>query len=131
MSDQESRFYEFCDFRLDSLKNLLFRNGTLVPLTQKAFQTLLILVQNSGEVVNKDELIARIWPDTVVEENNLAQRISQVRKALGETSKDHDYIVTVPGQGYCFVATAKKIGAETKRTVSDSDVDETRVVSNP
>ena len=97
-------FYEFGPFRLDPVKRLLLRGSVSVPLTQKAFDTLLVLVQNSERVVNKDELMRLVWPDTIVEENNLTQSISLLRKALGESRKDHRYIVTIQGRGYRFVA---------------------------
>ena len=101
-------FYEFGPFRLDPVKRLLLRNGESVPLTQKAFDTLLVLVRNSERVVHKDELMGLVWPDTIVEENNLTQSISMLRRALGESRKDHKYIVTIQGQGYRFVADVKE-----------------------
>ena len=101
---------------------MLLHNGKPVPLGRKTFETLLVLAQNSGQIVTKDDLMSRLWPDTIVEENNLTQRISQVRKILGESSKDHEYIVTCPGQGYCFVAAVKKINEETDVTASDVSV---------
>ena len=97
-------FYEFGPFRLDPVKRLLLRGSVSVPLTQKAFDTLLVLVQSSERVVHKDELMRLVWPDTIVEENNLTQSISLLRKALGESRKDHKYIVTIQGRGYRFVA---------------------------
>ena len=96
--------YEFGPFRLYPVKRLLLRGSVSVPLTQKAFDTLLVLVQNSERVVHKDELMRLVWPDTIVEENNLTQSISMLRKALGESRRDHKYIVTFQGRGYRFVA---------------------------
>src|SRR4030095_7090894 len=93
------------------------RDGESLPITQKAFMTLLMLVQNSGRVVDKDELMRGVWPDTVVEENNLTQSISMLRKALGESRKDHKYIVTVQGCGYCFVADAREVYEENTNLV--------------
>lgn len=92
-----------------------------MSLSRKAFDTLLILAQNSGQIVSKDELMRRLWPDTIVEENNLTQRISQVRKALGENKKDHDYIVTAPGQGYCFVAKVTVVSEQTSLAILDTE----------
>jgi DNA-binding winged helix-turn-helix (wHTH) protein/TolB-like protein/lipoprotein NlpI len=104
---QEARphIYEFGDFRLDAARRLLTaRDGRVVPLTPKPFETLLYLVRHSGAVLDKDELMQAVWPDTVVEENNLSQSISALRRALGEKPGQHRYIVTVPGRGFRFVA---------------------------
>jgi DNA-binding winged helix-turn-helix (wHTH) protein/TolB-like protein len=108
MSLQRQDFYEFDPFRVDSLKRLLLRDGLPVPLKPKVFDTLLVLVENSGRVVDKDELMQSVWPDTAVEENNLTQNISAIRKALGERRDEHRFVVTVPGRGYRFVADVRK-----------------------
>src|SRR5438874_6289133 len=97
--------YEFGEFRLDAGRRfLLGRNGSPIPSTPKAFDTLVYLVQHAGGVLDKDELMHAIWPDTVVEENNLNQNISLLRRVLGESPAEHRYIATVPGRGYRFVA---------------------------
>jgi DNA-binding winged helix-turn-helix (wHTH) protein/Tfp pilus assembly protein PilF len=97
--------YEFGDFRLDGPgRQLLGRAGEPVPLTAKAHETLLYLLERAGTVVDKQELLGVIWPDTIVEENNLNQVISALRRALGETRAEPHYIMTVPGRGYRFVA---------------------------
>ena len=75
-----------------------------MALAPKALETLLALVEQPGRVITKDELLQRIWGDTVVEEGGLTRNISILRKALGEKPDDHQYIVTVPGRGYRFVA---------------------------
>jgi len=103
MSDPSPGLYEFEDFRLEVSRRLLFRQGQPVRLTPKAFDTLLLLVQRKGEVISKDELMRQVWPDTVVEENNLNQNISTLRRVLGENRGENRYIATVPGQGYRFV----------------------------
>lgn len=108
MSEQTPRFYEFDAFRVDSLKRLLLRTDEPVPLPPKAFDTLLTLIQSHGRVLNKDELMEAVWPDTTVEENNLTQNISAIRKALGERRGEHLYVVTVPGRGYRFVADVRE-----------------------
>lgn len=108
-SQTEQHFYEFGPFRVDTLKRLLLRDGQTVPLTAKAFDTLLTFVQHSGQDLDKDELIRAVWPDTIVEENNLTQNVSALRKALGESKSEHRYIVTIPGRGYRFVATVKEV----------------------
>jgi len=95
--------YEFGDFRLDAQIRVLSRDRLPVPLSPKAFEVLLVLVQSGGEVITKDELMSAVWPDSFVEESNLTQTIFILRKALGESSEQR-YIVTVPGRGYRFVA---------------------------
>src|SRR3954453_21412645 len=105
MADGSTRLYEFGDFRLDRGKRLLFRHdGARVPLAAKAFDTLSYLVERAGSVVDKDELMRAVWPDTAVEENNLTQNISQLRRLFGEGRGEHRYIATVPGRGYQLVA---------------------------
>jgi DNA-binding winged helix-turn-helix (wHTH) protein/tetratricopeptide (TPR) repeat protein len=100
----EKVLYEFDAFRVDPLRRRLLRAGEQVPLTPKAFSILLALLESRGEVVEKEALIRRVWPDTYVTEANLTQNISALRKALGERANDHRYVVTVPGLGYSFVA---------------------------
>ena len=102
-----AQFYEFGPFCVDASQRLLARDGTPVPLTPKVFDTLLHLVQHSGTALSKDELMRVIWPDTVVEENNLNQNISILRRVLGDGRSEHRYIATVPGHGYQFVAEVK------------------------
>ncbi|MEW6211043.1 MAG: winged helix-turn-helix domain-containing protein [Acidobacteriota bacterium] len=104
MAQQVQHIYEFGPFRIDAVKRLLMRNGETVPLTPKCFDTLLALIESDGEAVSKDELMQRIWPDSFVEESNLTYNISLLRRALGERANEHQYIVTVPGRGYRFVA---------------------------
>ncbi|MBS1811824.1 MAG: alpha/beta fold hydrolase [Acidobacteria bacterium] len=101
-------FYEFATFHLDPLERTLMRNGQAVPLAHKVFETLLLLVQNSGHVMGKEELMERIWPDSFVEETNLAQNISILRKALGEVADGTKFIETVPKLGYRFVVPVKE-----------------------
>ena len=102
-----AQFYEFGPFCVDANKRLLARDGSPVPLSAKVFDTLLHLVQHSGTALSKDELMRAIWPDTVVEENNLNQNISILRRVLGDGRSEHRYIATVPGHGYQFVAEVK------------------------
>lgn len=105
MADGSLPVHEFGDFRLDRGKRLLLRcDGAPVPLTAKAFETLSYLVEHAGRVVDKDELMRAVWLDTVVEENNLNQNISLLRRLLGEVRGEHRYIATVPSRGYQFVA---------------------------
>ncbi len=99
--------YEFGDFRLDPRKRLLWRDGAQVPLTPRVFETLLYLVEHHDSVLDKERLMEAVWPDSIVEENNLTQNISTLRRVFGETPGSHHYIVTVPGRGYRFVADVK------------------------
>src|SRR2546423_760789 len=101
---QMKHCYEFGPFRLDVAERVLLRGGLPVPLTQKAFETLYVMVENSGRVLGKDELLKTIWPDTFVEETTLAQNIFTLRRTLGEAPDKNRYIETVPRRGYRFAA---------------------------
>jgi eukaryotic-like serine/threonine-protein kinase len=96
------QLYEFGPFRVDTEKELLLRDDEAIPLAPKAFQVLLVLIRSNNELVTKDELLKAVWPDTFVEETNLSRNIFLLRKALGESPQDHQYILTVPGRGYRF-----------------------------
>jgi DNA-binding winged helix-turn-helix (wHTH) protein len=98
--------YEFGPFRLDPAERKLLRDNEIVALTPKAFDTLLLLVRNSGHLLGKDELIRMLWPDSFVEEGNLSNNIFLLRKALGE---DPPYIETVPKRGYRFVGAMRQL----------------------
>ncbi len=89
---------------MDAGKRSLTRNGQQIHLNSKAFETLLVLVMHRGQVMEKADLLGAVWPDTIVEENNLTQHISKLRRALGEARGENRYIATVPGRGYCFTA---------------------------
>lgn len=104
MSGPQPSVYEFGEFRIEASKRLLLRDGAPVALTPKVFDTLLHLVQNRQRIVEKDELMQAIWPDTIVEENNLNQNISTLRRVLGESRGENRYIATIPGKGYRFIA---------------------------
>ena len=106
MNDANTHIYLFGDFRLDVARRLLLRrdNGQVVKLTAKAFDTLLYMVRHAGTSLSKDELMLAVWPDTVVEENNLSQNVSSLRRALGEKQGENRYIATLPGHGFSFVA---------------------------
>src|SRR6476661_8382775 len=108
----EKQVYEFDGFRVDPVRRRLLKAGEMVSLTPKAFSILIVLLENRGLVMEKEELIQRVWPDTFVTEANLTQNISSLRKALGERANDHRYVVTVPGRGYSFVADVIEVPRE-------------------
>src|SRR6185295_1592806 len=104
-----TRFYLFGDFTLDIDQRVLLREGKPVPLTPKVFDTLLILVENSGQIVGKEELMRRLWPNTFVEEGNLTVNIQQLRKSLSDDARDPRFIGTVARRGYRFIAEVEAI----------------------
>jgi len=104
MSLASKHFYSFGDFTVDTDQNVLLHNGTPLPMTPKVFETLLVLVEHSGRIVKKEELMNRLWPDTFVEEANLTSNIQQLRKSLGDNARHPHYIETVAKRGYRFIA---------------------------
>ena len=126
MSNQGKELYEFGPFRLDPGKRLLLRDNQPVPLQLKAFETLLVLIRNSERVVLKDDLMKAVWPDTFVEEANLAQNVFVLRKILGAKVGDHRYIDTIPGRGYRFTEKVRIISEEESLVVESHS--RTRVV---
>ncbi len=120
MQESQSHIYEFGDFRVDATKRLLLHHdGEPVPLTPKVFDTLLYLVEHNGKVLDKDELMSAIWADTIVEENNLSQNISILRRILGEKRGEHRFIATIPGRGFKFVAEVSDLSAPTGDFLSE------------
>jgi len=105
-------FYTFGPFRFDPERRVLSCAGKIVPLAPKLAEILLALVENHGGLVEKDELMQRIWPDTFVEEGNLTRNISRLRAALGEAPDEERYIQTLARRGYCFVAEVREIEEE-------------------
>jgi DNA-binding winged helix-turn-helix (wHTH) protein len=125
MDDQcrPRQVYEFGGYRLDPLRRVLLgRDGSPVRLKPKAFDTLLYLVEHAGEAIDKSALLAGVWPNVVVEENNLNKNVSELRRVFGETPGEHRFIVTEPGRGYRFVAdvrpTALDVGTVAKVDVN-------------
>ena len=101
--------YEFDDFRVDPVRRLLLRSGEPVPVTPKALSILLVLLEQPGEVVEKSDLIERVWAGSHVTEANLTQNVFALRKCLGERANDSRYVVTVPGRGYSFAGEVRRI----------------------
>jgi DNA-binding winged helix-turn-helix (wHTH) protein/pimeloyl-ACP methyl ester carboxylesterase len=110
--------YQFGPFHLDVRERRLSRGGELIPLRLKVFDTLLVLVENAGRLVTKQELLDSVWPETSVEENNLNHNVSVLRKALGERATGQHYIETVPRVGYRFAAAVEAIGAQARPSPS-------------
>jgi Tol biopolymer transport system component/DNA-binding winged helix-turn-helix (wHTH) protein len=108
MSEEQCRFYDFADFRLDTRQRLLLKDGEPVQLTYRAYQVLQVLVENGGQVMSKDDLMDTVWGDTIVEEGNLKNLVYSLRKVLGES----EFIQTLPKRGYKFVAEVKAVPAE-------------------
>ena len=104
LSNGRSTVYEFDEFRVDPHRQALLRGDEPVPLTPKVFEMLTAFLERPGELLPKEELMERLWPDTFVEEANLAQNVAVLRKALGDNPKTPRYIATVAGRGYRFVA---------------------------
>ena len=109
MKDQTRHFYEFGRFRINTAERLLLRDSDVVSVTPKVFDILLTLVERTGQIVEKDDLMKRVWPNTFVEEGSLTQNISLLRKALGENPSEPQYIETVSRRGYRFVASVNEI----------------------
>ena len=112
MSQHARRLYEFGPFRIDTTNRLLLRAGKPVALKPKVVDTLLVLIENSGRVVEKDELIQRLWPDSFVEEGNLTQNIYEIRKALDSGAGSEPHIETIPRRGYRFAVPVKELPFE-------------------
>ena len=117
MSRPAKRIYLFDTFRVDAAERILFKEDREVPLTPKVFDTLLVLIENSNHVLTKKELMRQVWPDSFVEENNLAQNISILRKALGEGKEGEQYIQTVPKRGYRFVGDVRTSGGDEETVI--------------
>lgn len=112
MPQSDNNLYAFGEFRLDAVERVLFHGGELVSLTPKALETLLVLVRRAGHVVQKEELMEEVWPDTFVEEGNLNVNVSALRKVLGEAGNGQIFIETVPRRGYRFVAPVRLLATE-------------------
>src|SRR5713226_10272505 len=113
--------YQFGPFQLDAPERRLFRDGLQVPLRLKAFETLRMLVENAGHLVTKEALLRQVWPDAVVEENNINANVSILRKALGEDANGQSYIETVPRVGYRFVAQVAQISPPQSALTTSGD----------
>src|SRR5262245_5341410 len=109
MSLYMNHLYQFGDFTVDIGQRVLMREGKPLQMTPKVFDTLLILLENSGRIAEKNELMNRLWPDTFVEDTNLAFNILQLRKSLGDNARNPTYIETIPRRGYRFIASVQQV----------------------
>src|SRR5215813_5220218 len=116
MSSPGNHLYEFGPFVLDARNRILLNGSATVRLTPRAFQTLLVLVRNASQVVDKEQLLKEVWPDVFVEEGSLSRNIYELRKALGDDPAEPRYIETIPKRGYRFIAPVKVSVAETRPT---------------
>ena len=114
MNENPKHFYEFGEYRLNPFERRLLRGGRVIPLTPKAFETLCLLVENGGHLLEKNRLMEMLWADAFVEEGNLADNISKIRQALGDSRKEPKFIETVSGRGYRFVAEVRRVEEEEK-----------------
>lgn len=121
MPQNAGKFYEFANFRLDVSRKILLRDGTPIALTPKVFDTLEILIENAGNLIEKDELMQKIWHDHFVEESNLTSNIKMLRKALGDDALHPRFIETAPRRGYRFIADVRENIKESAPTTSESD----------
>jgi DNA-binding winged helix-turn-helix (wHTH) protein/TolB-like protein len=121
MLQKHGYLYEFGPFVLDTAQHLLSREGNPVQLTPKTYDALVTLVENSGRMLTKDDLMKTLWPSSFVEESNLTQQISMLRRALGESAGEDRYIVTIPGRGYRFAAEVRVLPGATDPAVQDQE----------
>jgi DNA-binding winged helix-turn-helix (wHTH) protein/TolB-like protein/Flp pilus assembly protein TadD len=117
MLEQKQQVYGFDNFRLDVSNRQLLHDGRRVALPAKAFDMLVVLIENGGRLIGKDEFFSRVWPDQIVEESNLTVQVSAIRKALGEHRDNPRYIVTVPGHGYRFTGNVLSLHHEEEEVV--------------
>ena len=119
MSENPKHFYEFGEYLLDPFERRLLRGGQVIPLTPKAFETLCLLVENGGHLLEKNRLMEMLWADAFVEEGNLADNISKIRQALGDSRKEPKFIETVSGRGYRFVGEVKESASKNADAIEE------------
>ena len=121
MSKTDKQLFEFGRFRLDAAERLLLRDGVPIPLTPKSFDLLLALITQPGHLLEKETLLKTVWPDSFIEENNLADNIFKLRKALGEGENGQKFIETIPKRGYRFIATVTESIADESQSIPQVD----------
>jgi len=130
----ETHNFEFGEFLLDAKEKVLLRHGKPLSITPKGFQLLLVLVENHGHLVEKDELMKSVWVDSFVEEGNITFTIGLLRKLLGDDTKNSSFIETVPKRGYRFIADVRRVEAEKKDAPESfvaSEITKPQISSNP
>ena len=122
MKTPSALVFEFDDFRLDPANQcLMHRDGTPVPLTPRVFDTLAFMVEHHGVVLDKERVMEAVWPDSIVEQNNLSQNISVLRRVFGDTPGSHRFIVTVPGRGYRFAPEVTIVASNGEPVPAEAD----------
>src|SRR6476646_637467 len=116
MNRRVNQLYEFGPFRLDATEHTLLRDGRPVPLRPKVFDILLVLIENRGHLVGKEQLMSSVWTEQFVEEGNINKNISMLRQVLGESDGGHKFIETIPKRGYRFVADVRDVSDLEKLT---------------
>ena len=117
MSESNRKLYKFGDFEVDPQNRLLLRGSEIISATPKCFDLLLLFLENPGALLEKEDLMARVWGQTIVEEGNLARNISTLRKTLGENPRQPEYIVTVAGHGYRFTARVEQFSIDGEQLI--------------
>lgn len=130
MSHETNNLYDFENFRLDLVEKVLLRDGEFIPITPKVFETLKILVENAGRLIEKDELMQKLWHEQFVEESNLTFNIKMLRKALGDSASKPRFIETVPKRGYRFIAEVHKKAEEPIAERIDLQIPQTEPAKN-
>jgi TolB-like protein/DNA-binding winged helix-turn-helix (wHTH) protein/Flp pilus assembly protein TadD len=123
--------YEFGPFRLDTEEKVLVREGQAVPIPPKDAETLVVLVEKAGHIVEKDELMEKVWPGVFIEENNLARRIFNLRQVLGDGPDGRKYIETVPKRGYRFVGPVRDQGESVESSAAKPPTSESSQPTAP
>src|SRR5436190_13337737 len=118
MSNVSNEFYAFDDFQLHAAERRLLHRNVHVPLPEKAFETLCVLVRNSNHLVTRETLLSEVWKDTIVEENNLAKSVSLLRKVLRTQADGREFIETVRGHGFRFTADVRVLSAPDREEVA-------------
>lgn len=127
MNKQTKHFYEFGEFRLEPARRKFYQGEEVVALTPKVFDLLLVLLQNQGQVLEKRYLLEQVWSDVIVEEHSLTQGISVLRKILGDKPNSYNYIKTVPGHGYQFIAPVNEVFEEDEPGVNVEPVNPRKI----
>src|SRR4030095_6218121 len=131
MSSRVKQLYEFGPFRLDPAEHTLLRDGRPIPLRPKVFDILLVLVENRGHLVNKEQLMNSVWTEQFVEEGNINKNISMLRQALGESDSGYKFIETVPKRGYRFVADVREVNDNRNTELAEEDGHEYPTSASP